>query len=93
MARYKFYGTKEWEAFRQYIITKRNGLCERCGGAGWIVHHKEYISNININDMSIVYGEDNIELLCQECHNIEHHSNSTTAEGYVFNAQGEIVRK
>ena len=90
-ARYGFYKIKRWEDFRQYIISKRHGICERCNNAGWILHHKQYINDININDESIVWGEDNIELLCGDCHQKEHHGSDTTAEGCEFNAEGELI--
>ena len=93
MARYDLYKTKRWEGFREYIISQRNEVCERCGNAGWVVHHREYINDVNVNDMNIVFGEDNAELLCQDCHNREHHIADSTAAGLVFTGSGELIAK
>jgi len=49
-----------------------NGLCERCGQIGIEVHHKERLTIENVNDSSISFNQENLELLCRECHNKEH---------------------
>ena len=45
-------------------------------GAGkpprFIVHHKTHLSPENVGDDSVVYGWDNLELLCIYCHNAVH---------------------
>ena len=92
MAKYNFYYTAQWEAARQHILSKRNGICEVCGGAGWILHHVEHINDGNANDVSKVWGEDNIKLVCQDCHNRIHHANNTTAEGLMFDSEGQVVQ-
>jgi 5-methylcytosine-specific restriction endonuclease McrA len=49
-----------------------NGLCERCGQIGIEVHHIEKLTINNINDSSVSLNQDNLELLCRDCHNKEH---------------------
>lgn len=73
-----FYNSKEWQRCRREYIASVGGLCERCEAKGIIrpakiVHHKEYISLGNIDDASVLLCFDNLEALCQECHNAEHH--------------------
>ena len=58
-------------------MKKTGGLCERCLKrgllkAGVIVHHKTHISPENITDEKILLCEDNLELLCRDCHADEH---------------------
>ena len=76
-----FYNSKEWQQCRKDYLAKVGGLCERCERKGIIrpakiVHHKEYISPNNIKDPAILLSFDNLEAVCQECHNMEHHPNS-----------------
>jgi len=49
-----------------------DSLCERCGAIGIEVHHKVRLSIDNVNDTSISLNQDNLELLCRDCHNKEH---------------------
>lgn len=70
-------------------------LCERHSKNGEIVvakiaHHKIYLTPENINDPAIAYAFKNLEALCQDCHNREHHG-SGEAPRYTFNERGEVV--
>lgn len=49
-----------------------NGLCERCGQIGIEVHHILKLTINNFNDSSVSLNQDNLELLCRDCHNKEH---------------------
>jgi len=62
---HNFYKSPAWLAAREIKIMSVNGLCERCGQIGIEVHHKERLTIENVN-------EENLELLCRECHNKEH---------------------
>lgn len=86
-----FYKSEAWEKCRAAFIVSRFGLCERCGRPGRIVHHKIYITPDNIDNPDITLNWDNLELLCQDCHNREHHSGDIVRDGLVFNADGELV--
>lgn len=73
----QFYKSKTWKDCRESYIKYRQGLCERCLAKGMIkpgliVHHKNYISPDNISNPEITTDFNNLELLCQECHNAEH---------------------
>lgn len=87
-----FYGSQAWKkcrtAYRQY----RGGLCERCLARGLIVpgtevHHKQYLTPDNLSDPAITLSWDNLELLCQACHDAEHEHDvqlrRTDANGHV----------
>lgn len=98
-----FYQSDRWERARQSYINSqplvRRGLCERCYAngiikAGKIVHHKTYITKDNINDPNITLNEDNFELLCQDCHNKEHHRQTETLrDDVMFDKQGNLIQR
>ena len=72
-----FYKSATWERCKNAYIKSVGGLCERCleNGivkAGVIVHHRKYITPDNISDPNITTDFNNLELLCQDCHNKEH---------------------
>jgi 5-methylcytosine-specific restriction protein A len=87
----QFYKSKAWQQCRESYISKVFGLCERCGKSGYIVHHKILLTIENINDPNITLNHDNLEYLCQDCHNKEHYSNKPIREGLKFNEFGDLV--
>lgn len=90
----KFYQSSAWRKCRAAYFQLRHGLCQRCQGPGKIVHHKEYITPENINDPDITLNFSNLELLCQDCHNREHHEKyGVTAEGLMFDENGMLVER
>ena len=73
------YVSPEWRKTREAYAKSKGGLCERClkNGiikAGAIVHHKIHLTKVNINDPSVSLDWNNLELLCRECHALEHGS-------------------
>lgn len=86
-----FYLSTAWRRTRAYIIKRDFGLCVRCGKPGEIVHHKVHLTPENINDLSIALGEDNLELLCRDCHAIEHGESRPTAAGLMFDSNGNLI--
>jgi len=87
----KFYSGKLWRDCREsYMITK-HGICERCSEIAKVVHHKIYLTPSNINDPFITLAHDNLEALCQDCHNQEHHGRPKADLRYIWNEAGEIV--
>lgn len=73
----EFYGSAEWKKCRRDYRAKVQGLCERCRAKGLIVpadeiHHKVRLTIANINDPSIALNFDNLEALCEQCHDLEH---------------------
>ena len=92
-----FYQSKQWKDCRESYIYSVHGLCERCKDKGTlkpgkIVHHKEYITPENIDDTRITLSHSNLEYLCQDCHNAEHHSHDVTREGLMFDADGNLTQ-
>ena len=69
---HNFYKSPAWLTVRELKIVSVNSLCERCGAIGIEVHHKDRLSIDNVRDTSVSLNQDNLELLCRECHNKEH---------------------
>jgi len=88
-----FYESKAWRRTRQYIQDRDNGLCARCGGIGEIVHHIKYLTPQNIGDLEISLNPENLELVCRECHGVEHEGEYPIDGGLMFDSEGNIVVK
>lgn len=88
----KKYKSKRWQKLRQQKLIM-NPLCERCQAKGiynsaYIIHHKEYITDLNYQDDNIFYNINNLESLCHECHNKEHFKDK---EEYFFDENGDLI--
>lgn len=107
--RQEFYHSRAWNDVRRNVWLRQNLLCNRCHRPVYvdgisdylpkekrrtgIVHHKEYLNEININDINITLNMDNLEGLCKECHEKEHHSNQSVRDEYIFDENGNLIRK
>ncbi len=90
----KFYKSKAWQRCRASYIASVFGLCEGCGRAGLIVHHKILLTPANINDPGVTLSWGNLELLCLDCHNREHGGGAeVTRDGLVFDERGELIEE
>lgn len=72
-----FYNSAAWIKCREAYLSSVGYFCERCKAKGFyeparVVHHKIYLNNDNCNDPSVSLNFDNLEALCQDCHNNEH---------------------
>lgn len=90
-----FYNSKEWKKARACYISSKFGICERCGQPNSKqVHHKIYLTPENINNPEITLGFDNFELLCDLCHQKEHHEKySATEWGLAFDENGDLIQR
>ena len=87
-----FYNSKAWEDCRLAFMRSKFFICERCGGAATIAHHKTYLTPANINNPDITLNWENLEALCQDCHNKEHQSKySATREDVMFDENGDLI--
>ena len=89
-----FYRSTAWEQCRLAYLSSVGNLCERCLANGEynpakIVHHKIYITPENINNPSIILDHNNLEALCQECHNKEH--NAKNKRRYRVDHDGNLI--
>jgi 5-methylcytosine-specific restriction endonuclease McrA len=85
-----FYLSTAWKKTQAAYMQAQDYICERCGEPAKIVHHKKHITPSNINDTSITLAWDNLEALCQNCHNIEHHRQDRQSR-YFFDNDGNIL--
>ena len=77
-----FYRSKEWEAFRLYLILTRTNeqgeiICAHCGrpivkAYDCIGHHIIELTETNYRDASIALNPDNVDLVHHKCHNEIH---------------------
>ena len=77
-----FYQSKEWVRFVAWLRVERAdnegfNICEYCGkpivkAYDCIGHHKEYLTEENVNDVEISLNPDNVALVHHKCHNIIH---------------------
>lgn len=90
-----FYKSAAWQRASKVYMQQHNYICERCGKPAAICHHKKYLNPANIRDCSVSLNPDNLECLCQECHNREH-SAARNVTGFVtgvaFDEQGNVVK-
>lgn len=86
------YNSKAWKNCRDAYFSYANGICERCGAPGEEVHHKKALTPQNINDPQIVFGWDNLELLCRDCHILEHEKKKNLRHGKPISEKDVRVR-
>ena len=67
------YRTSRWQTVRSMVISRDNGLCQECKRRGVItrgrvVHHIVEARE----DINLFWELDNLEVICDSCHNREH---------------------
>lgn len=108
-ARKDLYQSKVWKTIRKNIWLKQNLLCNRCHKPVYvdglsefipkekrrtgIVHHIKYLDNENVYDDKIALDESNLEGLCKECHELEHHQDEVLRKEYMFDNNGNLVER
>lgn len=98
-----FYNSQAWKKTRAAFVVFRGGYCERCRreveqGKRSLdemnpiekVHHKIYLTPLNINDPKISLSFDNLEGLCSDHHNKEHKEGERR---YRFDKNGRPILK
>lgn len=86
------YKTKQWGDISRIVRVRDMGRCQRCGRlivGRYIVDHIVELTDDNIGDMDVVFGLDNLQLLCIECHNIKTAKYQKGIDEIVVN--GELV--
>ena len=66
----RFYNSNDWRTLSLRYTQDRGYKCERCSKIATQVHHKKAIQTPEGWELRLDY--DNLELLCTDCHNIEH---------------------
>lgn len=89
----KIYNSGKWKKLRNSYMAQVNYICERCGSAASIVHHKIYINADNVNDPNITLSKNNLEALCYDCHNKEHFAtDEVVVDGLGFDIYGNLIK-
>ncbi len=72
-----FYCSKAWLDLARAMKSKSGGVCAMCGKVADISelrpHHKIELTIENVTDPTIALNPDNIEVICNDCHNKVHH--------------------
>lgn len=100
----KFYNSKEWKETRDAYFIANYGLCELCERPGEEVHHKKFLTPLNVNDSNITSNWDNLQLLCKRCHDAQHNKayemrrikkrkDSAIIKDVAFNDNGDLIEK
>ena len=91
-----FYNSKKWRECRAGYIKSVGGLCERCltkgkVKQGYIVHHKQYLTEETIHDPGVSLSWSNLEYLCFDCHQQEHfEKHSVVEKNLYFDEEGNL---
>lgn len=67
-----FYSNKRWIEVRDFIKRRDKMTCQSCGETitgRYIVDHIKEVNETNVHDWDIAYNPENLQLLCQSCHN------------------------
>ena len=86
----RFYRSDTWKIARAIKIANACGVCEECGAIGTEVHHIIHLTPENVTDPSIATNQDNLKLLCNECHN-KAHGRFEGRKEYYFDDEGNLI--
>ena len=86
----RFYRSDTWKIARAIKIANACGVCEECGAIGTEVHHIIHLTPENVTDPSIATNQENLKLLCNECHNKAHGRFEGRRE-YYFDDEGNLI--
>lgn len=96
----KFYNSTRWRKLSKMVAEKHFYICDICGKPckRYIVHHKIKLNADNINNPDISLNENNLQLLCLECHTKLHeaqgdiHKRKDAGRTIFFDADGNIAQ-
>lgn len=88
----KLYKSREWRDLRRAVIQERGLRCEQCGrlvrdASELTADHIRELTPETVQDADIALNQDNVQLLCAECHNRKHQRFGHTDRG-VFIVYG-----
>ena len=93
MRNHEFYNSPKWRKCSKLFLQSKHCICERCGGAGEIAHHKIHLDRWNVRRTEIALSMENLECLCLSCHNAAHGgAGAATAAGIAFDEKGNVIK-
>lgn len=87
---HRFYRSDRWKIARAIKIAQAEGCCEKCGGLGTEVHHIIHLTPQNVSDPSVSVNQENLMLLCNDCHN-KVHGRFESKKDYYFDENGDLI--
>ena len=88
----EFYRSAKWQKVAEAYRKSKHYICERCGQPANVVHHKTRLTPMNVSDRDISLSFDNLELLCRDCHEMEHNRKEKISRKIMFDADGRVVK-
>ena len=90
----RFYSSARWKKCRAAYLSI-NPFCERCKRLGLVrpaelVHHKIYLDDSSYSDPGVSLNFENLEALCFDCHQAEHHRSKDCRDELYFDADGNL---
>ena len=89
----KFYNSKAWRECAKMVRETHHYICQECNNYGNQVHHIKEITPDNITDPNITLNKDNLQLLCEECHNSKRRTHKDIEDGLKFDTNGNLINK
>lgn len=94
--RERFYHSMAWKKARGAYLSARiavdGGLCEVCRDKiGDTVHHKTWLTDLNVDDPDISLNPENFCLICRGCHAKEKNPEEPLTTRYRFGEDGSIL--
>ena len=86
-----FYKSRACRHPRPALPPRDMFTCEECGARATEVHHEIELTPGNIDDPAIALNPKLLHSLCHDCHTAITQGNSDCAEGYFFNADGQLT--
>jgi len=86
-----FYKSRAWRRLRAEILHRDMYTCEECGARATEVHHEIELTPGNIDDPAVALNPKLLHSLCHDCHTAITQGNSDCAEGYFFDADGQLT--
>lgn len=92
-----FYDSTRWKKCRATYLAD-HPYCERCKANGVLevavhVHHIRYLQEEDYNNPFKALNPDNLEALCFNCHQQEHHGSSAIDDSLYFDENGDIAER
>lgn len=88
-----FLDSKAWKITRKQILHDALYTCEECYERAEEVHHKEPLTDDNVNDWNISLNPKNLQALCTSCHSKKTNGyTGDVTEGYIFSEDGQVIK-
>lgn len=87
----KFYRSVAWRTLRAEVLHRDLYSCEECGGRATEVHHAIPLTPENIDDPTVTLNPALLHSLCHDCHAAITLGRADCADGFFFDADGQLT--